>query len=200
MPALSPPLQALAERKALLRPGDAVEQGYSRLHLARLARQGLLRKVSRGLYALPERRESEFSSLAEVAIKCPQSVVCLLSALVVHGLTTQAPFEVWIAIDHKARAPRIAYPPLRITRFSGASLTEGVEVHEIEGVPVRVTTVAKTVADCFKFRNKLGLDVALEALKEAWAAKRVTMDELWHHAQICRVHNVMRPYLESLAA
>jgi predicted transcriptional regulator of viral defense system len=123
-----------------------------------------------------------------------------LSALAFHGLTTQAPFEVWIAIDNKARAPRLDYPPMRIVRFSGAALTEGVEVHEIEGIPVLVTSVAKTIADCFKYRNKIGLDVALEALKEAWRDKRVTMDELWHFGQICRVHNVMRPYLEGLSA
>ena len=106
----------------------------------------------------------------------------------------------WIAIDNKARAPRLDYPPTRIVRFSGAALTEGVEVHEIEGIPVLVTSVAKTIADCFKYRNKIGLDVALEALKEAWRDKRVTMDELWHFGQICRVHNVMRPYLEGLSA
>jgi predicted transcriptional regulator of viral defense system len=126
-------------------------------------------------------------------------VVCLLSALRFHGLTTQAPFEVWLAVGNKAAAPRLAYPPLRIVRFSGAALTEGVEVHEIDGVAVRVTSVAKTVADGFKYRNKIGLDVALEALREAWASKRMTSDELWHFAKVCRVANVMRPYLEGLA-
>ena len=184
--------------KTLLRPSDAVAHGRSRQYLAQLAQKGLLDKVARGLYALPQRQPSQFASLAEIAIKHPKAQVCLLSALAFHGLTTQAPFEVWIAIDNKARAPRIDHPPLRIVRFSGAALSEGVEVHPIEGIDVRVTSVAKTIADCFKFRNKIGLDVALEALKEAWRDKRVTMDELWHFGQICRVHNVMRPYLESL--
>jgi predicted transcriptional regulator of viral defense system len=193
-------LAALAQGKALLRPSDAVAQGRSRLYLAQLARRGLVHKLSRGLYALPQRQASEFAGLAEVSSKHPQVLVCLLSALAFHGLTTQAPFEVWVAVDNKARAPQFDYPPLRVARFSGPALTEGVALHDIEGVSVKVTCVAKTIADCFKFRNKIGLDVALEALKEAWHAKRVTMDELWHYGQICRVQNVMRPYLEGLTA
>jgi hypothetical protein len=185
--------------KALLRPRDAVAHGRSRQYLAQLARKGLLQKVARGLYALPQRQATEFASLAEIASKYPKAQVCLLSALAFHGLTTQAPFEVWIAVDNKARAPSLDYPPMRIARFSGSALTEGVELHDIEGIPVRVTSVAKTIADCFKYRNKIGLDVALEALKDAWRDKRVTMDELWHFGKICRVHNVMQPYLEGLS-
>lgn len=200
MEAASVSLLDLAQGKALLRPSDAVARGHSRLYLAQLAQRGLVHKVSRGLYALPQRKASEFASLAEVASKHPQALVCLLSALAFHGLTTQAPFEVWIAVDNKARAPQMPYPPLRIARFSGSALTEGVELHNIEGVPVKVTSVPKTIADCFKYRNKIGLDVAMEALKEAWNAKRVSMDELWHYGQICRVQNVMRPYLEGLTA
>jgi predicted transcriptional regulator of viral defense system len=124
--------------------------------------------------------------------------VCLLSALRFHGLTTQAPFEVWLALDRKARAPRGGSPSLRIVRMSGRALTTGVAEHRVEGVPVRVFNPAKTVADCFKYRNKIGLDVALEALRDAWRQRRVTMDELWRYAQVCRVSTVMRPYLESL--
>ncbi len=200
MEAASVSLLDLAQGKALLRPGDAVAWGHSRLYLAQLAQRGLVHKVSRGLYALPQRKASEFASLAEVASKHPQALVCLLSALAFHGLTTQAPFEVWVAVDNKARAPQMPYPPLRIARFSGPALSEGVELHNIEGVPVKITSVPKTIADCFKYRNKIGLDVAMEALKEAWSAKRVSMDELWHYGQICRVQNVMRPYLEGLTA
>jgi predicted transcriptional regulator of viral defense system len=200
MDAATDSLLDLAQGKALLRPSDAVARGHSRLYLAQLAQRGLVDKVSRGLYALPQRKASEFASLAEVASKHPQALVCLLSALTFHGLTTQAPFEVWIAVDNKARAPQMPYPPLRIARFSGPALTEGVELHNIEGVPVKITSVPKTIADCFKYRNKIGLDVAMEALKEAWSAKRVSMDELWHYGQICRVQNVMRPYLEGLTA
>jgi Predicted transcriptional regulator len=200
MEAVSASLLDLAQGKALLRPSDAVARGYSRMYLAQLARRGLLHKVSRGLYALPQRKASEFASLAEVASKHPQILVCLLSALAFHGLTTQAPFEVWIAVGNKARAPMLTYPPLHIARFSGKALTEGIELHNIEGVPVKITNVPKTIADCFKYRNKIGLDVAMEALKDAWNAKRVTMDELWHYGQICRVQNVMRPFLEGLTA
>ncbi|WP_459864738.1 type IV toxin-antitoxin system AbiEi family antitoxin domain-containing protein [Endothiovibrio diazotrophicus] len=133
-----------------------------------------------------------------MARRTPHAVICLLSALRFHDLTTQAPFEVWLAIPNKAHAPKMEYPPLRIVRFSGAALTGGVEEHVIDGVAVHVTSVAKTVVDCFKFRNKIGLDVALEALRAAWAERRVSMDELWHYAKLCRVANVMRPYLESL--
>jgi predicted transcriptional regulator of viral defense system len=141
---------------------------------------------------------SEHSALAEVARRHPRAVVCLLSALRFHELTTQAPFEVWLAIPNKARAPRLDYPPLRIVRFSERALIEGIEEHRIDGVPVRITNLARTVADCFKYRNKIGLDVALEALRESWKARRVTMDALWRYAQVCRVANVMRPYLEGL--
>jgi predicted transcriptional regulator of viral defense system len=189
----------LAAERSLIRPRDLTERGLSTVALTRLVRQGRLQRVGRGLYALPDRPVSEHNALAEVARKHPQAIVCLLSALRFHDLTTQSPFEVWLAIPNKARAPKMDYPPLRITRFSGAALTRGVEDHVIDGVPVRVTGVARTVADCFKFRNKIGLDVALEALQEAWRAKRASMDELWRYATLCRVANVMRPYLESLS-
>jgi predicted transcriptional regulator of viral defense system len=189
----------LATERGLIRPRDLVEHGLPSVALTRLVRQGLLNRVGRGLYALPERSSSEHGSLAEIAHKYPQAIVCLLSALRIHELTTQSPFEVWLAIPNKSRAPKIDYPPLRIVRFTGASLTDGIENHKIDGVTVRVTNVARTVTDCFKFRNKIGLDVAMEALQEAWREKRVTMDELWHYAGICRVTNVMRPYMEGLS-
>jgi len=188
----------LAAERGLIRPRDLTERGLPTVALTRLVRQGRLQRVGRGLYALPDRPVSEHNALAEVARKHPQAIVCLLSALRFHDLTTQSPFEVWLAIPNKARAPKMDYPPLRIVRFSGEALNVGVEDHVIDGVPVRVTSVARTVADCFKFRNKIGLDVALEALQEAWRAKRVSMDELWQYATLCRVTNVMRPYMESL--
>jgi len=188
----------LLTQKTLLRPNDAVSSGYSRMYLTQLAKRGELRKVGRGLYASPLRKESEESGLAEVAIKHPRAVVCLLSALSVHGLTTQAPHEVWVAVGSKDRPPKMDYPPLRIVRFGGETLTEGSEVKLIEDIPVQITNLPKTIADCFKFRNKIGLDIALEALKEAWREKRVSIDDLWRYARLCRVQNVMRPYLESL--
>ncbi|TVQ85560.1 MAG: transcriptional regulator [Chromatiaceae bacterium] len=201
---------ALARDRGLVRPLDLDARGLPRVSLTRLVRQGRLARVGRGLYALPDRPVSAHSALAEVARRHPGAVVCLLSALRFHELTTQSPFEVWLAIPTKARAPRLDYPPLRIARFSEAGLTEGVEEHEIDGVPVRITGIARTVADCFKYRNKIGLNVALDALKAALKealqeqgqggrGRRVSIDELWRYARLDRVANVMRPYLEALA-
>ena len=133
-----------------------------------------------------------------VGKQAPNAVVCLLSALQFHGLTTQQPHEVWIAVGVKAHRPAIAWPAVRVVRFSGAALSEGVENHKLEGVPVRVYGIAKTVADCFKYRRKIGIDVAIEALRDA-LRKRVSVDEIYRFAKICRVANVIRPYLESAA-
>lgn len=192
-------LLALARTRGLITAHDLGKVGIPRVCLTRAVRSGQLDRLGRGVYGLPGRPVSEHGSLAEVSLRAPKGVVCLLSALRFHDLTTQAPYEVWLAIDNKAVAPRIDYPPLRIVRFSGAALTEGIEEHRIDGVPVRITSVAKTVADCFKYRNKIGIDVALEALREAWREKRMTGDDLWAMAKVCRVANVMRPYLEAIA-
>lgn len=189
----------LAKRKGLLRPRDLQEVHLQRTYLAELVELGKLVKLSDGIYACADRTATVDDALAEVAIRYPKAVLCLLTALRLHGLTTQAPHQVWVAVDVKARAPAMAYPSLHVVRMSGAALTEGVMQISLDGVvQIPVTSVAKTVVDAFKYRNKIGLDVALEALREAWRSKRVTMDELWHFAQLCRVANVMRPYLESL--
>ncbi|MEO5372079.1 MAG: AbiEi antitoxin N-terminal domain-containing protein [Magnetococcus sp. DMHC-1] len=182
----------------LIRPRDLIDLGFSRMAITRLARRGNLIRIGRGLYATPERKVSEHGTLAEVACQQPRVVVCLLSALRFHGLTTHLPFEVWLAIPNKARAPRMAYPPLRIVRFSGAALTEGIQEYLVDGVPVRITSVAKTVVDCFKYRHKIGLDVAIDALHESWKEKKFQMDDIWRLAAVCRVDHVMRPYVESL--
>lgn len=192
-------LLELVRKRGLVRPRDLAPLGIPRVALTRAVRRGQLERVGRGLYGLTGRAVSAHGTLAEVARRIPRGVVCLLSALRFHDLTTQAPFQVWLAIDNKAATPRLDYPPLRLVRFSGAALAEGVEEHVVDGVTVRVTGVAKTVADCFKYRNKIGLDVALEALRDAWTGRRMTSDEIWHYAKIDRVANVMRPYLESLA-
>jgi predicted transcriptional regulator of viral defense system len=188
----------LVRRRGMLRPKDLAASDIPPDYLDRLYRRGLIDRVARGLYAWPDANVGEHHSLAEAAKQVPRGVVCLLSALRFHGLTTQSPSEVWLALPLKAWAPRTQRPRLRIVRFSGSALTEMVEQHKIEGLPVRVYGVAKTVADCFKFRNKVGLDVALEALRDCWRGRRATMDELWAAARICRMENVMRPYLESL--
>ena len=189
----------LVRSLGLIRHRDLEPIGIPRISLTRAVRRGQLERVGRGLYGLPGRQVSAHGVLAEVARRVPKGVVCLLSALRFHGLTTQAPFEVWLAIENKAITPKLDYPPLRIVRFSGAALTEGVEEHVVDDVTVRITCIAKTVADCFKYRNKIGLDVALEALREAWHEKRMTSDDLWRYAKVCRVANVMRPYLDSLS-
>ena len=191
---------ALARKQPLLRARDLAAQGLPTMTLSRLVAVGKLERIARGVYGLPQRAISAHRSLAEVAIRVPRGVVCLLSALRLHEIGTQAPFEVWLAIPQTVPAPRLRQPTLRVVRMSGAALTEGIEIVEVDGVSVPVFNPAKTVADCFKYRNKIGLDVALEALGEAWRARRVTMDQLWHYATIDRVHNVMRPYLEALGA
>lgn len=190
----------LARSNGLLRTRDVDSAGAPRAALARLAHDGRLVKVGRGIYALPGRTGSEHDSLAEVAARTSTGVICLISALRFHELTTQQSSAIWLAIPHKGHVPRMDYPPLRIVRMSGAAMTQGIENKDVGGTTVRVFCIAKTVADCFKFRNKIGLDVALEALREAWQGGRVSMEELWRYAQICRVANVMRPYLESLGA
>lgn len=189
----------LIRRKGVLRPRDLAPHGIARAYLQQLVEAGTVERVGRGLYRLSGAPVTEHHSLAEACKRVPGGAVCLLSALRFHGLTTQAPFEVWLAIDVHAWRPRVEYPPLRIVRFSGKALEEGIETHEIEGVRVKVYSAAKTVADCFKFRNKLGLDVALEALKDYLGKYRGKTDELWHYAGVCRVTNVMRPYLEALS-
>lgn len=187
------------KKVGIVRPMDLKGFNVPRHHLYRLHRQGLVERTGRGMYVLKNADLTENRSVAEAGKKVPRGVVCLLSALRLHGLTTQSPFEVWMAIDRKARLPKSDSPKLRVVRYSGEALTAGVEIRRIEHVPVRVYGVAKTVADCFKYRNKIGLDVALEALRECRRERACTMDELWRYAKICRVANVMRPYLEVVA-
>ncbi len=189
----------LVSKAGVLRPRDLDPYNIPRTYLSRLCAAGKLQRIGRGLYVLPGSGTTEHHSLAEAGKRVPKGVVCLLSALSFHELTTQAPFEVWLAIGEKAWRPRLEYPPLRIVHFSQAALNAGVEEHQIEGVSIHVYSPAKTVADCFKYRNKIGLDVAIEALRECRRAQHCPMDDLWHYAGICRVRNIMRPYLESLA-
>lgn len=190
----------LARQRGSITRREVAEFGIHTHSLTRLVREGQLERVGRGLYRLPDSPVTENHGLALVAAAAPKAVVCLLSALRFHGVGTQNPHEVWIALDRRSRVPSIEYPPIRVLRFGGASLTEGIEAHPIEGETVRVYGVAKTIVDTFKYRNKIGLDVALEALGEAWRARRVTMAEIDHYARLCRVGKVMRPYLEAVVA
>lgn len=188
----------LARNGRILRPRDLQAKKLPSDYLWRMHRQQKLQKVGRGMYASPEAPLSEHQTVVQAALRVPQGVVCLLSALRFHELTTQSPFEVWMAIDVKARAPKEEIIPLRLVRFSGKALTSGVERNLIEGVQVKVYKPAKTVADCFKYRNKIGLDVAIEALRDCWRKRKASADELWYYAKVCRVARIMRPYLESV--
>lgn len=189
----------LAHKTGFIRPRDLKALNIPLDYLWALHRRGLLERTGRGLYAAKESDVTEHHSLAEACKRVSRGVICLISALSYHGLTTQIPHEVWLAIGRKARIPKPNGVAIRIARFSGEALTSGIEEHTIEGVIVRVYNPAKTVADCFKYRNKIGLDVAIEALRDCRQQRRATMDELWRYAKVCRVANVMRPYLESLS-
>ena len=191
--------QNIARKIGILRAGDLAAYGIRRAYLYRLHKMGVVNRVGRGLYVYRNATLTEGHSIAEASKKVQNGVVCLLSSLRLHGLTTQNPFEVWMAIDRKARLPKPDTLKIRLVRYSGEALTAGVEERMIERVSVRVYGVAKTVADCFKYRNKIGLDVALEALRDCRKKRACTVDELWHYAKICRIANVMRPYLEAIA-
>ena len=195
------PLQSILQyigEHGIVRARDIEALGLPREYLIRLYRQGKLNRPTRGIYTLPDADVTEHHSYAEVTKRVPQATVCLLSALVFHEITTQNPASVWIALPKGARRPVLASPSLRIVRLSGPSLTEGIDKHQVEGVTVRVYSAAKTVADCFKFRNKIGLDVTIEALKDCLRQKKASVNEIYRYAKVCRVSNVIRPYMEAL--
>ena len=188
----------LINKKRIIRSQDLEKKRIPRTILQRLLKKRKIIRLSRGLYAKPYAVFNENIDLMEVSKKIPKGVICLLSALRYHNIGTQLPYQVWIAIDRKAQLPRIERPLVKIVRFSLKSLNYGIETHKIQEVPIRVTNPAKTVVDCFKYRNKIGLDIAIEALKEGWRAGRFSMDELYHAASVCRVIKIMRPYMEVL--
>lgn len=173
-------------------------EGISRAQVARHSKSGKIERIERGIYRLKDAPITENESLIVASLLVPAGVICLVSALRFHDLTTQNPFEVWLATEPHSHRPKPETVSLRIVHFSGESLTAGIEIHRIGDEKIKVYSVAKTIADCFKFRNKIGLDVALEALREGKEKKLFTMDELWNYAKICRVTNVLRPYLEAL--
>lgn len=191
-------LLRLVRQKGVLRSRDLHSTAIPRIYLSRLIAAGQLERAGRGLYRLPSAPMSENESMVAIATRVPQAVFCLMTALQFHELTTQLPRQVWIGMHRGSHAPKIDYPPLKMVQFSGDAFEDGVEVFVRDKVKLRVFGVAKTIADCFKHRNKIGLDVALEALKNARAQKKASADDLWHFAKICRVANVMRPYLEAI--
>ncbi len=191
-------LMKIATKSGVVRSRDLALHGIAREYLSLAEKRGLLTRVSRGIYAAKEAPVTEHHSLVEASKRVPNGVICLLSALRFHELTTQSPFEVWMAIGERARTPKLDNPRLRIVRFSDKTLRFGVVTHQIEGVALPVFNAAKTVADCFKYRHKIGIDIALEVLRDCYRKKKATMNELWEAAKVCRVANVMKPYLESL--
>jgi predicted transcriptional regulator of viral defense system len=198
-----PPLTPARLRKSGLgvffRPRDIEPLGVSFPDLQRLVGEGAVEKVGPGLYRLAAAEPDELETIAMVASAIPTGIVCLLSALRIHNIGTQAPHEVWLALDRKARKPSRPPVRVRIVRFSGAMLTYGVQNRSILGVPVRVTSPARTVVDCFRYRNKIGRDVALEALREAVGARAASVDEIMRAAEVCRARTILRTYLEALS-
>jgi len=190
----------LARRQRLLSAADLRSHGWSPQLLLKLHRTGQLQRVTRGLYSLPDSEMTEHQSLVEVCRRVPKAVVCLLSALQFHEIGTQLPHEVWIALPEATQTPAIDYPSLRIARLRGEAYSEGIETIVEHGSTIRVYSLAKTITDCFKFRHKVGLDVALEALKEAWRQRKLNIDEVTRYARINRVAQVMQPYLETVVA
>lgn len=191
-------LRCLLRHSGIISTAEARTRGIHHETLRRMCARGELVRVGRGLYSLPDADITIHHGLAQAAKAVPKGVVCLLSALRFHEIGTQVPREVWMAIDRRAALPRVRHPKTRIIRFSGPALVEGIEKHVIEGVSVKIYNPAKTVADCFKYRNKIGLDVALEALREALRGRKCSNDELWKYAQICRMTKIMRPYMEAI--
>jgi predicted transcriptional regulator of viral defense system len=186
------------KRSSLLRSSQVHEPKSDKTRLMRLQKRGVIERVSKGVWRDLRVETSLFHSFVEPAFRSPQGVICLLSALSFHNLTTQQPAQVWFAIGQDAKPPKTAEINLRVVRMSEVCLSEGIEVQTIEGVPVRITTVARTVADCFKFRNKVGLDVAIEALRDCLKKRLATVTEIHRYAQICRVGKIMQPYLETI--
>lgn len=186
---------SLAQRRGVISAADVEKIGASRTLLSYLAKKGVLRRITRGAYVLAD-YIPEHEAFLEVAVAVPHGVICLLSALQFHEITTQMPMETWVAIERGRHEPTCGRIPLRLVKFSGPAFTEGIEEHDADGVTIRVYSPAKTVTDCFRFRNRIGLDVAREAMIDALDQKKATRDGIWRYAKRCRMSRVMRPYLE----
>ena len=193
-------LLEFAREKKIFRARDAETVGgaASRVYLNRLLAEGKLVRTGHGLYSIAESNFTEMQDFLEVAVKVPRGVLCLLSALRFHELTTQNPFEVWLAIENKMRTPKVETVPVRFFRFAPQVYEAGIEIHRIEGVEIKVYSAAKTVADCFRYQSTVGFDVAIEALRDAWEKRKATMDELYHFAEVRNIKNKMLPYLRTL--
>jgi predicted transcriptional regulator of viral defense system len=190
--------RAFRRRGGMLRTSQALKLGIHPRTLYEMRDSNRIVQLGRGLYRLADATESEHLDLISVAMRVPDGVICLISALAFHEITTEVPHEVYLAIRHGKERPRLDYPPLRVFRFSEETISAGVEKHKIEGVTLPLFNPAKTVADCFKFRHKIGVDVAVEALKLCLTRKKAKPVQIMHYARLCRVERVIRPYLEAL--
>ena len=188
----------IVKKKGMVKASDLDKAGYSRNLLYEMCEKGILVRQSRGVYSASDSLFSEYFSLLEVSKRSPNSVICLISALFFHNITTQLPHEVWISVKRGSWIPKYDSPPVNVTVVSGEAFIFGIENHKINGVDIKVYNIAKTIADCFKFRNKVGVDVAIEALKETINAKKASIDEIMEAAEICRVSSIIRPYLEAV--
>ncbi len=182
----------------IVKTSEAIKAGIHPRTFYNMLQEGIIEKLSRGLYRLVELPSLGSPDLVSVSKRVPNGVICLISALAFHEITNQIPHEVYLAVSRNSQIPRIDYPPVRIFRFSSSTYTEGIELQKVDGMPLRMYGPAKTVADCFKYRNKIGLDVAVEALKRYRETKLFSVDEMMYFAQVCRVARVMRPYLEAV--
>ncbi len=188
----------LHPRTAAFRAGEALKAGIHPRTLYQMRDQGVIERLGRGVYRLTDMPSLGNPDLVTVAMKVPKGVICLISALSYHEITTEIPHEIYLALPRGAEPPRLDYPPMRVFWFSGPAFEEGIEQHDVDGIPMKVYNPEKTLADCFKYRNKIGLDVALEALKFYRQRKRFRVDELMNYARVCRVEKIMRPYVEAL--
>ena len=182
----------------VLRMNEALQAGIHRRMLYSMLEAGLIEQLNRGLYRLSDLPPLGNPDLVSVALKVPSGVICLISALAYHEITTQIPHEVYVALERGMEAPKLDHPPLRIFWFSGQAFTLGIQTHKIDGIPLPIYSPGKTIADCFKYRNKIGLDTAIEALKLYRGKKRFKADDLMKFARACRVEKIIRPYLEAL--
>jgi len=189
--------QVFRSSGGILRTGEALQQGIHRRTLYAMRDAGVVERLDRGLYRLADLPSLTEPDLVTVAHKIPEAVICLISALAFHDLTTQIPHAVYLALKRGTELPRLRYPPTRVFWFSGEAFTAGVEQHSVDGTSMRIYNVEKTLADCFKYRNKIGLDTALEALTLYRERKKPKLKTLNHFARVCRVENVMRPYIEA---
>ncbi len=188
----------IEKHNGIIRTGEAIHAGIHPRTLYHLRDNGDIEQISRGVFKLADHGSITNPDLVTVAKRVPNSVICLISALFFHNITTQIPHSVSIALKKGSESPKLDYPPITAHRFSDASITAGIEKHEIDGVNVNIFSPEKTIADCFKFRNKIGMDVVLEALKFYKSRKKFNLSELVKYARICRVENVMKPYLEAI--